>query len=80
MLPLLIAAVPSLIQLAEKIVTKGEGSGAKKKHLVLSLIEAMYDAADSKKIIPNFEGVDEKRLVLRTVEVWIEELVPSLVK
>lgn len=79
MLPILLSAIPSLISVAEKIIPKSEGSGSRKKQLVMSALELVYDKGVD-KLLPDFPNVDEKKLFLRTCEVWIEELVPQLTR
>jgi len=79
MLPILLSVIPSLIGIAEKIIPKSDGSGSRKKQLVMSALELVYDKG-VEKILPDFPNVDEKKLFLRTCEVWIEELVPQITR
>lgn len=86
MLPLLTVAIPALVKLAEGLFSKsdapatsGVSTGSLKKDFVMKALEFLYDQGVS-KLVHDFPDVDEKRLFLRTSEVWIDELVPALTK
>lgn len=88
MIPLLTIAIPGLIKLAEGLFSKTEvpgvpgvvaSQGSLKKDFVMKALEFIYDQGIG-KLMHDFPGVDEKRLFLRTCDVWIEELVPVLTK
>lgn len=77
--PLLLTILPSLIKGAEVILPRiagGAPTGAAKKNYVLMGVGLAYDHLGVGKMLPDFPNVDERRLVMRTAEVWIEELLP----
>lgn len=81
LLPAIFSAIPSLISAAEGLFggsKDGEKTGDLKKAFVMKALEAGYDRLNVGKILPDLPNVDEKRLVLRTCEVWIEELLPAV--
>lgn len=81
LIPLLTSIIPSLIGVAEKAIlpsSNGEKTGDLKKAFVMKMIESAYDALRVERFIHDFDGVDEKRLFLRTADVWVEELLPAV--
>lgn len=78
-IPILTAVLPGLIHFAEKAIV-GDGKGAEKKSVVLSLIEKFYDAIHLERIFPDIDGVDEKKFFLDLVSVAIDHLAPVVTK
>ena len=75
------AVLPALIRIAEVALPRREGEperGSLKKAMVLRAVEGMYDGLQVGKILPDFERVDEKRLILDLAGVLIDHLVPDL--
>ena len=77
LIPGIIAAVPSIVKLAEGLF--GGGKGPDKKQFVLEVLGKVYDFG-LVKIIPDWEAVDERRLFLKLCDVLIEEVVLQLKK
>jgi hypothetical protein len=83
-MPALLMLIPSLIGLAEKLFPGSTDpnapvTGSTKEAFVMKILEAAWDNLGV-KFIHDFPGIDEKRLFLRTAQVWIEELVPQITK
>jgi hypothetical protein len=83
-MPAILALIPTLITVAEKLFPRSSDPGAPsmgsaKEAFVLKIVESAWDSYGM-KFIHDFPGIDEKRLFMRTAQVWIEELVPQLTK
>lgn len=70
----ILGVLPSLIKLAEGIFGKGQGDI--KHQFVLSILESVWERYGSK--LPDFDGVDEKKLFIETANLWITEIVSGL--
>jgi hypothetical protein len=83
-MPAILMLIPSLIGLAEKLFPGSSdpaapGTGSTKEAFVMKILETAWDNIGA-KMIYDFPNIDEKRLFLRTCQVWIEELVPQITK
>lgn len=73
MLPLIIGALPVLINIAEKLIPDSD-KGSEKKELVMSIMGALYDKF-LQGVIPDLPGVDEKKIVLEILSHLVDFLV-----
>ena len=72
MLPIIGLVLPSLIHLAEQVIS-GDKKGPDKKEFVLKMLSDLYDA--KKSIIPSYIT---KEMVLSLASVLIDALVPKI--
>ena len=80
MLPAIIALVPALVGVAEKLFapkSPGEKTGDAKKAFVMAMLEKGWDAWGV-KVFPDLPGFDEKAWFLGCCSVTVDEIVLAL--
>lgn len=81
MLPAILAVVPSLVVLAEKLIGgKSESkpdAGAVKKEFVMGIIEKFWDQYLGQKVF-DLPGIDEKKIFLGLCSIVIDQIVLKL--
>lgn len=78
LIPILGALIPTLVNLAEKIIPQS-GRGNEKKELVISILSKIYDTFLKGKL-PDFEGIDERALFIEVSSMVIDFTVSKVLK
>lgn len=81
-MPALLALIPALVGLAEKLFPKGSdgvSTGTQKKSFVMKLLEVVFDEAVAAGKLPSWLA-DSKDIVLRILDGLIEAAVAALKK